>query len=221
MNVKCPYCGCCYNIQADFLPKPIGDIKLGYGWWLRCCQCQKKWWLKHSVVQLATNTPIRADIANKIDRISKLRKRKENIKNGWRKYLKWFAIASIVCTSLLVLHNRDRFKEYVVYKIKRLSENMLSRLRMIDVQYNLEQNSNSQDDVTLLVNGKIINDDKNVVKLNGVKVVVYDKNNNEIISWKDGNTWSGYIIQGETLDFATNHNMPKQNGSIKVEVSVY
>ncbi|MDR2666577.1 MAG: hypothetical protein LBB34_00450, partial [Holosporales bacterium] len=61
MNVKCPYCSCCYEISMDLLKQPIGHEKLGYGWWLRCYKCHKKWWLRNSVVEGQMNSPLRAD----------------------------------------------------------------------------------------------------------------------------------------------------------------
>ncbi len=223
MHVKCPYCGCSYNISVDSLPKPLGDLKLGYGWWLRCCKCHKKWWLKNSAVQLAANTPIKADINKKINNISKLRSRRSIVRRGktsWKKLLKWFVLILLIAGVAGALYNKQFFKDYLVRKIEHLSGSMLAKLRMLDVQYSLEANPGFENEVLLIAQGKIINNDKRVIKLNGIKVVVYDSNGTEVISWTDENIGAGYIVSGETLDFSTQHPMPKTNNNIRVEVSI-
>lgn len=219
MNVKCPYCLCSYNIDVDSLPKPIGDAKLGYGWWLRCCRCHKKWWLKNLLAQVHSNSPIKADISSKIDRLSKLKKQKHTEKTRVKiwKAVKYFLIVGVIGIVSLGIYNREFFTEYIKQKIERLSSNMVFKLRMLDVQYALK--TDSENDVILTVSGKIINEDRNVIKLNGAKITVYDKDDNEIASWV-GNIGSGYIISGETLDFTTEHKINKAIDDIRVDVSI-
>jgi hypothetical protein len=219
MNVKCPYCCCTYKIDTDSLPKPIGDTKLGYGWWFRCCRCHKKWWLKNLTVQAHTNTPIKADIANKINRLSRLKKRQEKNQmrtKTWR-FIKYILFFILVGSITFGIYNREFFKEFINQKLERLSANIVYKLRMLDVQYSLRIDENNNLIVTIV--GKIINDDKNVIRLNGIKVTVYDQNNQEINSWTD-NIGTGYIIAGETLDFTTERPINKPEGNIRVDVSV-
>lgn len=219
MNVRCPYCGCSYNIDVDSLPKPIGDTKLGYGWWLRCCKCHKKWWLKNLSVQVHANSPIKADVSGKIDRLSKLKKQKSTPKTYEKmwKFIRYFLFIVLVGGVAIGIYNREFFVGYFKQKIERLSSNMTFKLRMLDVQYSLKVDS--QNNIVLVVSGKIINDDRNVLKLRGVKVTAYDQNNNEVTSWIE-NIESGFIISGETLDFTTERVINKPEGNIRVEVSI-
>lgn len=219
MNVKCPYCGCNYNIETESLPKPVGDSKLGYGWWLRCCKCQKKWWLKHLSVQIHANSPIKADISEKINRLSRLKKQKDakkTLKNIWS-FIKYLLLILLIGAGVFGFYNKKIFAEYIKQKVERLSSNIAFKLRMLDVRYFLE--TNNQSDVILTVNGKIINDDKSVIRLNGIKVSVYDENNNEIEKWTDS-IGTEYIMPGETLDFNTKHIVNKPDSNIKVDVSI-
>jgi hypothetical protein len=95
---------------------------------------------------------------------------------------------------------------------------MMAKLRMVDVRYSLSPSSNeSMTKITVL--GKIINDDKVVVKLACVKITVFDENNREIKSWTS-DLKSGYIVAGDSLEFESTNEIPKLEYKIKVDVSL-
>ncbi|MDR2075188.1 MAG: hypothetical protein LBP31_03130 [Holosporales bacterium] len=226
MNVKCPYCGCEYDINPESLPKPLGDVKLGYGWWLRCYKCHKKWWLKSTVVQMSTNTPIKADTSMRIEKLSKLKKkgRKHGRKRILRKASMYVVLLTIVVAiSIGVYNSRESIKGYLNQKIKHLSSNMLSKLRLLDVQYSIENDDDNNPDenkkLVVIVSGKIINDNKDSVKLRGIKVVVRDEKDKEIVSWID-DVGINQVAAGEIASFSTKQSIESFDHQVKIDVSV-
>lgn len=220
MNVRCPYCDCAYNIDVNSLPKPIGDLKLGYGWWLRCYRCHKKWWLKNSALHTA-NSPLTADRLSKIDKISKLKKPElTTTKKKSYAAIKYILLTLFIFAAAFGFYNRDLFKNYIVEKIQHLSTSMLMKLKMSDVQYVLQKSKVNENNVTLITIGKVLNEEKKVVKVRGVKVVVYNEQNIEIASWTD-KLKVEYIVAGETIDFYSEHEISPPTGSIKVDVSIF
>jgi hypothetical protein len=224
MNVKCPYCGCEYSINPESLPKPLGDVKLGYGWWLRCYKCHKKWWLKNTVVQITTNTPIRADTARRMERLSKLKRHGDrNKKKSSRRVIPWIFMLLLVSTVAFSVYNsRESIRNYIKQKIEHLSSNMLSKLRLLDVQYSIEKSDDApegSEKLEITVSGKIINEDKNPVKLRGIKVVVRDERDQEIVSWID-DAGIGQITPGEIASFSTKQSVENFDSQVKIDVSV-
>ncbi|MDR1488537.1 MAG: zinc-ribbon domain-containing protein [Holosporales bacterium] len=218
MKIECPYCGCGYDINMDSLPKPMGDIRLGYGWWLRCCKCQKKWWLKNTYIQSMVNSPLKADVSDKINKLSKL-KNKPKTKKFKLKYI-------LLCTLIIVgggigFYYKDTFKSYIVHKIEKLFSNMASHLKMLNVQYFIDKSltSSDSDTVSITINGNILNEDRNVVKLKGIRVTIYNEDGNNISSWEQA-IGSGYIMSGETLEFSTKKDIKLPEGQIRVDVSI-
>jgi hypothetical protein len=225
MKVKCPYCSCEYNINPESLPKPFGDVKLGYGWWLRCYNCRKKWWLKNTVVQMSTNTPLKADSARRIERLSNLRehRRERNKKRGCWRYFGYTLLLLLVSAIIFGVYNsRESFKNYLKQKIVHLSGNMLSKLRLLDVQYAIEKVDDNPEEggkLEIVVSGKIINEDKNPVKLKGIKVAVRDEKDQEIVSWID-DVGIDNIASGKITSFSTKQSVENFDGQVKIDVSV-
>jgi hypothetical protein len=225
MNVKCPYCGCEYDINPESLPKPLGDVKLGYGWWLRCYRCHKKWWLKNTVVQMSTNTPIKADTSMRIEKLSKLKRkgRERGKRRALRKVFAYFGLLAIVVAIGVGVYNSKEFiKGYLNQKIKHLSSNVLSKLRLLDVQYSIEKDDDNTEEngkLIIVVSGKIINDDNNSIKLRGIKVVVRDEKDKEILSWID-DVGIDQVASGEIISFSTKQGIENFDNQVKIDVSV-
>lgn len=216
MNLKCPYCGCCYEINNGILKEPIGNEKLGYGWWLRCCKCHKKWWLKHSLVEESENTPLKADKQKKIKKISSLTKNNKkpkpqnpNIKKIW----KYLILATLICAVGLGYQYRTTFYGYLVNKAKRLSENVANKIVMTDVKYTIENNM-------VNISGNIANDDERIIsKINGVKISVLD-GKNEVLSWNtefDGMN----ILPQQKIPFSSSKKLPENVKDMHIEVSIF
>ena len=223
MKVKCPYCGCEYKVDRDFLPNPIGNEKLGYGWWLRCFKCHKKWWLKNSEFEDYMQKELTAgrnDVLRKLSKLSKKNKKssKEIKRKMFKKTFKYIIYTCIIIGSCLAYYNKDFFKNYINRKIERISSSIVMKMRMTDVKYLLE-NSENHDKITMIVSGRIINEDKTVLKIKGIKVSVWSEKNEEIASWTDTSN-PGYIVSEDFMDFSIKHEIPKYEGSIRVDVSV-
>ncbi len=216
MNVKCPYCGCCYEINNDILQKPIGNEKLGYGWWLRCCKCHKKWWLKHSFVEESINTPLKVDKQSKIDKISSLTKnsKKQKPKNSnTKKIWKYITFTALICILGLSYQYRTTFYDYLINKARKLSENVSSKIVMTDVKYTLENN-------VITVTGNIINDDERIIsKINGVKVSAFDSDVN-ILSWNTEFERMNILPQ-QKVPFSTSKPLPSNVKNMHIEVSIF
>ena len=220
MNVKCPYCGCSYDVSSDLLKNPTGNEKLGYGWWLRCYRCHKRWWLKNSTVEMQMNTPLVADKQSKIDKISKLkaRNRQQNKTNTW-KIVKYIILLSVVVFAGISYYNKDVFYNYLLTKAKHLSASMAGKLLMKDVKYTFSEGT-SADNVKIVVEGKLINEDRVVAKLRGIKVSVFNSEGKELKSWNSALS-AGYIVAGDSMSFSTFEFIAKQSSDIKVDVSIF
>ena len=215
MNVKCPYCDCSYEISREMLGTPIGNEKLGYGWWLRCYRCRKKWWLENSFVEGVVNAPLRADRQAKIDKLSSLTGRrkaasqKKNRKRIW-KILSGFWL---LCGIALCYQYRTAFRDYIFNKARVLSENASNKLVMSDVQYVLNGNE-------MTVSGRVINtDERSIAKVAGIKVDVFD-GETLVSSWKDGLD-SGRLLPQQNLPFSLVKKIPVGIKNIRVEVSIF
>ena len=225
MNVKCPYCGCVYNINYDMLKNPIGSEKLGYGWWLRCYKCQKKWWLKNSAVEMSANSPLIADRQAKIDKILQLNGNKREQRSPKKTVNLWKIFKYVVLLMILlaiggIIYNKEMFHRFLLDKANHLSVNLASKLTMTDVRYFIEEDRETKA-ITLTVKGKIVNDDRNVAKLRGVKIFVMDSSGKEIKSW-DAELKYGYIVSGDSLDFSTSKSLSeKVDNNIRVDVSIF
>ncbi len=215
MNLKCPYCGCGYDIGAEILKNPIGSEKLGYGWWLRCYRCKRKWWLKNTAVEIATNPQIKVDKLRQIQRISSLSKKKTNF--GKRSRFKtWTCVVwlLIIGSCLLGYQYRTVFYKFLIEKAKHLSENVAGKITMTDVKYEL------MIDNTITVTGSILNyDERAITKVNGVKISVFD-GQSLIMTWN--NDFDDLrILPQQKIPFSASKQLPNEVKNIRVEVSVF
>ena len=160
----------------------------------------------------------REDILRKLHKMKK--KNKKIPCNNKNKFIKKRYIVLFILMTILGLcyFNKDFFMEYIHHKIDRLSTNLISKLKLQDVKYLLE-NTENHDKISMIVTGKILNEDDLVLKVRGVRVVVYDQNNVEIVSWDD-NIKEGFIVSGDVVDFRTIHDIPRFSGNIRVDVSL-
>lgn len=216
MQIKCPYCGCSYEINFDLLKDPIGNENLGYGWWLRCYKCQKKWWLKQSDVMKTAGVPLSADRRGKIDKILKLKgkaKRKTVIK--W-KYVVLFLFA---CLAVFGYLKKEGFVQYISNKAKHLSQTIVPKLSMKDVRYTLsEPDQNNLRKIT--ITGKITNEDTVVAKFSGIECSLFDADRNKIKSWTE-KLEKDFVMAGDSFDFATSTDLENVPNEIKVEVAIF
>ena len=217
MNVKCPYCECSYELGADILKEPVGNEKLGYGWWLRCYRCKRKWWLRNTIVEMEMNTPIKVDKTAKIQRISALSRKRPKTTNTKTQSIKWwkYAIyATLIIAVIMCYYHKTIFYNFLLKKAQHLSENVISKVTMQDVKYDISP------DNMLTVTGDISNyDEKVIAKVNGLKVTVFD-NKSVVISWS--NDFDNLrILPQQKSPFSVNKQLPGDIKDIRVEVSVY
>lgn len=217
MNVKCPYCGCCYDISYDLLKNPIGSSKLGYGWWLRCFKCHKKFWLKNTEVSRQIDTPLMANRQSKIDKLSALtrntRKPVKQKKN--KKFFKYFVILLLTFLLALCYHNKDIISNFIISKAKRLSRSVANKVQLMDVRYSID-NENK-----ITVSGSIKNEDRSVINVQGVRISAKGLDGKILKSW-DENLKSNTLIPGDNINFSSSNQLEKtSNNDIKVEVAIY
>ena len=214
MNVKCPYCNCSYELNNNMLREPIGDEKLGYGWWLRCYKCHKKWWLKNTTVERTINTPLKADKQAKIERISKLSKRPQKNSKPKRSFGKYIILAILLGGIALCYQYRSVFTDYLLIKAKKLSESVISKVTMTDVKYEVDDNN------MLTVSGDIVNyDERMISKVNGIKISVFD-DKSMVISW-DSEFDDLKILPQQKVPFNVTKQLPGDVRDMRVEVSVF
>ena len=215
MNIRCPYCGCCYEIDYNVLGAPIGNEKLGYGWWLRCYRCHKKWWLKNSYVEERLNAPLKANKEAKIGRLRSLISKNRRGATGNQsqnilKYIIW-GITILIAVSCYFL--KDNFTQYINTKAITLQKNIANKLTLTNVQYNIVNNN-------MTVTGVIVNKDtKNIMNANGIKVnILRDKK--IIDSWTsefDGGT----ILPQQQIPFNSSKQLDCSVDNITVEVLIF
>ncbi|MDR0640353.1 MAG: hypothetical protein LBF65_01295 [Holosporales bacterium] len=216
MNVRCPYCGCCYEISSDLLKNPIGDEKLGYGWWLRCFKCNKKWWLKNSDIVLQSERSLKADKNAKVENLSRLlpkqRKRRKS-----RFFVRYLSVILIVLLGTLAFYKWDLFRDYLLDRIKHLSQITSNKLTMLDVKYttsNIENNG-----IKIFVTGMIKNEDNVVAKVKGIKVTIFD-GDREVKSWTSS-LQAEFVVPHDSMSFSTANTLDRAIENMKVEVSIF
>ncbi len=216
MNVKCPYCDCCYELNQNLLGDPIGNEKLGYGWWLRCYRCHKKWWLKNSYVEQAFNTPLKADKTAKIGRLKTLIKKhntegKQHNLSRFLKYVFWtIFVAGIVSCYFF----KDNFLNYINMKAMHLRENISSKFDLSSVKYSIDK------DNVITVTGNINNrDSKNILTVNGVRINVFHQNE-KIDTWNN-EFEGGVILPQQSMPFSSSKRLQGNTENITVEVLIY
>ncbi|MDR1034349.1 MAG: hypothetical protein LBL32_00185 [Holosporales bacterium] len=220
MNVKCPYCGCSYKIKLDMLKNPIGNERLGYGWWLRCFKCQKKWWLKKSSISIELEKSIKANKSEQIAKISRLSgKRKHFIaKAGSLRVISCVLLCIAILAVMGIFYHKDVFTEYLIDRARRLSKNTRKNITMSDVRYNISK-TDDDESAKIFVTGVIKNDDNFVARIQGIKISIFD-GKNEIKSW-DAPLRCDYIVPKDSLSFSTETTIDKVPDDIRVEVSIF
>ncbi|MDR1365014.1 MAG: hypothetical protein LBJ42_00300 [Holosporales bacterium] len=215
MNVKCPYCGCLYNVGAELLRNPSGDENLGYGWWLRCYKCHKKWWLKNTEVDLAFNAPLTADRQARIDRLSSLTGKRKIVRNVKRRKfnITKVAVFIVIATCAYELYlNRGMFYDYIISKARRTFESSVPKISVADVKYSVIG-------ANITVTGVVVNDDMVTARINSIKVIVSD-GSSEILSWTSEPEASS-IPPGRQVEFSTNHSVPGEIKNMRVKVLIF
>ncbi|MDR0630793.1 MAG: hypothetical protein LBF70_02060 [Holosporales bacterium] len=214
MNVKCPYCGCCYKLNHSLLRDPIGNENLGYGWWLRCYKCNKKWWLRNSTFISETETELKADQQAKINNLSRLIKIKKERKA--EKNFAWILmIIFLMVTACFAYLNKDVFYRYMAKKIEHISKSFTSKLVMLNIRYVITPSSGED---LINVKGTIKNDDRTVAQINGIRITIFDKEL-QIKTW-DTHLNSNAILPGDSINFSINNSIEKNIENIRVEVSI-
>jgi hypothetical protein len=194
MSLKCPYCECEYDISIESLPKPLGDEKLGYGWWVRCSKCQKKWWVRSSVMQAesqpSNQTRLSAARNQKISRLQEANKKcKRKIREEKATSIspQIFVLAGLAVLVVFCFINKDLIHQTISKKLMDLSSNLTPNISLHDVQYYLEfpkEDESLEVGPILHVLGSIVNKEKSVAKVKGVKIRVFK--NAENPSEKEG-----------------------------------
>ena len=211
MKVTCPYCNCHYDIRPEMLKEPIGNVKLGFGWWLRCYKCQRKFWLSNTKVTQLTATPIKANRKRKIRKISKFGFTLKN-RNNKRFYL----ISTIfVILSAIGYYERDVFKNLVLHRISNITKSTITSLQLANIAYRLETVDNKN---KIYITGFILNNTTTIIPINGLKVVIYS-NGKEMTSWKI-NPDAKNAIPGDKIFFSNEHVIEQIYPNIQVGVSV-
>jgi len=215
MNVKCPYCGCCYEIDYDVLGNPMGNEKLGYGWWLRCYRCHRKWWLKNSYIEEKINTPLKADKTAKIDRLSSfMRKKHKNQKHSFAKIFKYITFIILGLCAATCYCFRDNFLSYINTKAIHLRENISNKFELNNVKYNIDK------DNVITVTGNIINrDSKNILTVSGVRINIFNQNK-KIDSWNN-EFEGGAVLPQQSMPFSSSKHLQGNTENIIVEVLIY
>ena len=211
MKVTCPYCNCHYDIRPEILKEPIGDVKLGFGWWLRCYKCQKKFWLSNTKVMQLTATPVKANRNRQVRNISRF-----NVNLRKKSNKKFYIISSvIVLLSVAGYYNRDAFSNLVVNRISSINKSTITSLQLANIAYRLETVDNQN---KMYITGFILNNTATIIPVNGLKVVVYS-NGKEMTSWiikPDAKN----AIPGDRIFFSNEKIIEKIYPNIQVGVSI-
>lgn len=216
MNLKCPYCDCCYEIDQKTLGNPIGNEKLGYGWWLRCYRCHKKWWLKNSFVEQTINAPLKAGKRAKIERLNSFAKRRDRKGRGFgfARILRYMLLGILALGIAAGCYFKDDFLNYIKVKAMRLRENISNKLDLREVKYNIDKNN------LITVSGDIVNtDSKNIMTIKGLKFNIFRKNE-KIDSW-DNDFEDGMILPQQSIPFSSSKRLNGNTDDITVEVLIY
>lgn len=198
------------------MKNPIGNEKLGYGWWLRCFKCHKKWWLKNSDVALQSEKSLKADRKAKINSLSRLLPKKKG-RNRSSFLVRYISVFIIIVLGIVAFYKRDLLNNYLLDKARHLSEITTNKLTMIDVKYTTSRIDDGS--IKIFVTGSIKNEDNVVAKLKGIKVVVYD-GDKEIKSWTS-TLQAEFIVPQDTLSFSTANALERPAENMRIEVSIF
>ncbi len=211
MRISCPYCDCHYDIHPDTLGNPIGSEKLGFGWWLRCYQCQKKFWLKSTTVIDTGFAPFKADKVSTISRLSKLSRhsklgkfsrfrKKQRGKSGHNGIL-YILIITLATMGGVCYTHIDEIREFFITKVKHFTASTIVGLQLTNIVYRIDKVDGQY---RISVIGNIVNNTQSVLQCNGLHIVVLSENK-EITSW-DFVPEPKSIIPGDKIAFSTEKN---------------
>lgn len=223
MRIRCPYCDCHYDIHPDTLGNPIGSEKLGFGWWLRCYQCQKKFWLKSTTVINTGFAPIKADKMSMINRLSRIcdRSRPEKLSKFEKKHritkhngVLFVLIITLIIGGFCYMHINE-IQHFLITRVNRFTVSTALGLQLSNIVYRIDK-FNGQ--YRIIVMGNIINNTQSILQCDGLHIVVLN-GNTEAISWTFvPNTKN--IIPGDKLAFSTDRSISilPQNPKILVRI---
>ena len=220
MKVKCPYCSCHYDIRPEVLGDPVGNERLGFGWWLRCYQCHRKFWLSSTNVINMSMSPIKADRQRKIDSISKLTQSKKS-KNKLHKHKYKPNIIHYVILSILLIvggiayYKQDIIKSFFVQRLINIRKSTVTSLQLTNISYRIETVENKN---KIYVTGFIVNNTSSIMSINGLQVTLYSKNK-EMTSWQiepDAKS----IIPGDKIFFSSEKILDNIYPDLKVGVNI-
>lgn len=220
MNLKCPYCGCEYDIDTGSLPAPAGDDRLGYGWWLRCFRCHKKWWTPNADAQMNLESQLSISEQDRIDRLSRFRERvakqgHAHKSKTWKllfKFIVCIAISSIFVGG--IYFNRSYIYNYVTQKAIVLRRNLDRHIILEDVSSKVDDLPG--DKLKVSVSGKVTNNDQGIVKITGIRIKLIDLNTGDNVLYWDELFKKNYLVGRESLGF----NFEKELGGVKAPVKV-
>ena len=191
--------------------EPIGNEKLGFGWWLRCYKCQKKFWLSNTKVIQLTATPIKANSPRQVKKISRL-----NLNVRKKTSKKFYVISSIiVLLSCAGYYKRDMFSNLVTNRISNINKSTITSLQLANVAYRLETVNNQN---KIYITGFILNNTATIIPINGVKVIIYS-NSKEMDSWQIKPDAKN-AIPGDRIFFSGEKIIEKIYPNIQVGVSI-
>jgi hypothetical protein len=104
------------------------------------------------------------------------------------------------------------FNNYLISKARYISQSVVKKIVMTDVKYAMEDNK-------LSVTGNIVNEDKIIAQITGVKIAVFDRNS-EVFSW-NAELETNSILPEQKISFSSTKPCPKEIKNIRVEVSVF
>ena len=220
MRVTCPYCNCHYDIRPEILKTPIGNPKLGYGWWLRCYKCQKKFWLSNTKVMQLTATPIKANRKKQIKNVTNKFGLRSNTKFKFtlkkKRINKFYIISSvIVVLSTIGYFSKDLLQNLIINRISNITQSTVTSLQLSNISYRLETVDNVN---KIYITGFILNNTSTIIPINGLKVVIYS-NGKEMTSWQI-DPEAKNAIPGDKIYFANEKVIDKIYPNIQVGVSI-
>ena len=175
MHIKCPYCNCDYDIRSNTLGEAIGNIELGYGWWLRCYKCHKKFWLSNTKVINFDLSPVKANKQEKIKQLETLVPKKTNKKKHKIKWNYIILLISAIASVSLCIYKRVAIQNFFNQKILNFIRKNETNLQLKNVSYRLYQNEGHN---KIYLCGYIVNNTKSIMSFNYLRVFVTVSNNN-------------------------------------------
>lgn len=215
MRIRCPYCDCFYDIHPDTLGKPVGHEKLGFGWWLRCYQCQKKFWLKSTFVINTGFSPIKADNRMAINKLSKFTHKNRKQNKNKRNYSIYIVILLLIIAGSVCYTHINYIRDFFVTKINHFTAFATTSLQLSNITYRIDK-VNGQYCVAVM--GNIINNTNTIMSYSGIRIVLL-RGNSEFASWTyepDVKT----VIPGDKVVFNTDRLFEIVPSNIKVLVRI-